>query len=89
MLLPAQISFCINDYKILKKEKGSLFLLWHMSLLLERAGKRPKLLEHLQIQPAESSRLLAAVEKRKRKREVNQNNDVSYRRVVKADGKNV
>lgn len=61
----------------------------HELVIGERAGKRPKLPEHLQIQPAESSRLLAAAANRNRKREENQVNAVSYRKVVKAGEKNV
>ena len=61
----------------------------HELVIGERAGKRPKLPERLQVQPAESSRLLAAAAKRNRKREEDQVNAVSYRRVVKAGEKDV
>jgi len=55
----------------------------------ERAGQRPKLPEHLGIQPAESSRLLAAAAQQNRQRIEQQAPAVSYRTVRKAGGGNV
>lgn len=55
----------------------------------ERAGQRPKLPEHLGIQPAESSRLLAAAAEQNRQRVEQQAPAVSYRTVRKAGGVNV
>jgi len=49
----------------------------------ERTGKRPKLPEHLQPQPADSSRLLTAAEKKNQQRKVQQTPAVSYRTVRK------
>ncbi len=55
----------------------------------ERAGKRPKLPEHLQPQPAESSRLLTAATKKNQERKEQQVPAVSYRTVRKDGADNV
>ncbi len=80
---PAGISELTIEYE------GYPYFKAHELVIGERAGKRPKLPDHLQIQPAESSRLLTAAEKRNIKREENQVNAVSYRRVIKAGEKDV
>lgn len=80
---PADISELTIEYEGYPSFKA------HELVIGERAGKRPKLPEHLQIQPAESSRLLTAAAKQNRKREENQVNAVSYRRVIKAGEKDV
>ncbi len=49
----------------------------------ERAGKRPQLPEHLQLEPAESSRLLTAAAKKNQQRMEQQTPAVSYRAVRK------
>jgi transposase InsO family protein len=49
----------------------------------ERSGNRPKMPEHLQPQPADSSRLLAAAAKKNKQRIVEQAPAVSYRTVRK------
>jgi transposase InsO family protein len=54
----------------------------------ERSGPRPQLPPHLQPQPAESSRLLAAAQKQNKLRKAVQIPAVSYRR-VKKDGENL
>jgi transposase InsO family protein len=53
----------------------------------EKSGPRPRLPEHMQPQPAESSRLLAAAEKQNEQRKSLQIPAVSYR-TVKKDGEN-
>jgi len=55
----------------------------------ERAGSRPKLPEHLQPQPANSSRLLAAAAKKNKQRKTEQAPAVSYRTVGKGGSENV
>lgn len=55
----------------------------------ERAGKRPKLPEHLQPQPAESSRLLNVASKKNKQRKEAQTPAVSYRTVRKGGTDNV
>lgn len=55
----------------------------------ERAGQRPKLPEHMTIQPAESSRLLAAASKKNQQRKVQQAPAVSYRAIRKGENGNV
>ncbi|MDD4238471.1 MAG: DDE-type integrase/transposase/recombinase [Desulfotomaculaceae bacterium] len=64
---------------------------WKASQLVigERAGKRPKLPEHLQPQPAQSSRLLTAAAKKNQQRRVQQAPAVSYRAVRKEGADNV
>jgi transposase InsO family protein len=64
---------------------------WKASQLVigERAGKRPKLPEHLQLQPAESSRLLTAAAKKNQQRKAEQVPAVSYRAVPKEGADNV
>lgn len=56
-------------------------------IISEKSGPRPKLPPHLQKQPAESSRLLAAAEKQNAQRKALQIPAVSYR-TVKKDGEN-
>ncbi len=51
----------------------------------ERAGKRPPLPDHLQKQPAESSRLLDAAKKKKEQRQERQAPAISYRAVRKEE----
>ena len=53
----------------------------------EKSGPRPKLPPHMQKQPAEASRLLAAAEKQNEQRKALQMPAVSYR-TVKKDGEN-
>ena len=55
----------------------------------ERTGKRPKLPEHLQPQPANSSRLLTAATQQNRQRKEQQAPAVSYRTVRKGDDRHV
>lgn len=55
----------------------------------ERTGNRPKLPEHLQPQPADSSRLLAAAAKKNKQRKIEQAPAVSYRTVRKGGSDNV
>ena len=55
----------------------------------ERTGNRPKLPEHLQPQPADSSRLLNAAAKKNKPRKADQAPAVSYRAVQKGGSKNV
>lgn len=52
----------------------------------ERAGKRPKLPEHMQTVPAESSRLLVAATEKNRKRKADQPPAISYKSVTKGGG---
>lgn len=61
---------------------------WHVRELVigERAGKRPRLPEHLGPVPADTSRLLTAAEERSRDRKAEQIPAVAYRRVSKEDG---
>lgn len=55
----------------------------------ERAGQRPKLPEHLNTVPVESSRLLTAATKRNQQRQVQQVPAISYRSVSKGVNKDV
>ena len=55
----------------------------------ERTGNRPKLPEHLQPQPADSSRLLTAAAKKNKQRKADQAPAVSYRTVRKGGNDNV
>jgi transposase InsO family protein len=55
----------------------------------ERTGTRPKLPEHLQLQPADSSRLLTAAGKKNKQRKIEQAPAVSYRTARKGGGDNV
>ena len=55
----------------------------------ERTGKRPPLPEHLQKEPAASSRLLTAAAKRHQQRKDQQLPAVSYRTVKKGGGDSV
>ena len=61
---------------------------WRVKELVigERAGKRPPIPEHMHLQPADSSRLLAAAEDRSHQRYAIQAPAVAYRRVTKEDG---
>lgn len=58
-------------------------------VLGDRTGKRPKLPEHLQLQPANSSRLLTAAAKKYQQKRKEQVPAVSYRAVRKGDGVDV
>lgn len=58
-------------------------------LIGERTGNRPKLPEHLQPQPADSSRLLTAASKKNKQRKTEQAPAVSYRTVRKGGNDNV
>lgn len=49
----------------------------------ERAGKRPKMPEHMQAVPAESSRLLAAASEKNKQRKVDRPPAISYKSVSK------
>ncbi|HBQ86179.1 MAG TPA: transposase [Syntrophomonas sp.] len=55
----------------------------------ERTGNRPKLPEHLQPEPADSSRLLKAAAKKNKQRQTEQAPAVSYRTVRKGGSDNV
>ncbi len=55
----------------------------------ERTGNRPKLPEHLQPQPADSSRLLNAAAKKNKQRKADQAPAVSYRTVRKGGNESV
>jgi transposase InsO family protein len=55
----------------------------------ERTGNRPKLPEHLQPEPADSSRLLKAAAKKNKQRQEEQAPAVSYRNVRKGGSDNV
>ncbi len=55
----------------------------------ERTGQRPKLPEHLQLKPAESSRLLTAAAQKNQQRKEQQAPAISYRTVRKAGKNNV
>lgn len=58
-------------------------------LIGERTGTRPKLPEHLQPQPADSSRLLTAAGKKNKQRKIEQAPAVSYRTARKGGSDNV
>jgi putative transposase len=58
-------------------------------LIGERTGNRPKLPEHLQPQPADSSRLLTAATKKNKQRKADQAPAVSYRTVREGGSDNV
>jgi len=58
-------------------------------LIGERTANRPKLPEHLQPKPADSSRLLAAATKKNKQRKAEQAPAVSYRTVRKGGSDNV
>ena len=58
-------------------------------LIGERTGHRPKLPDHLQLEPAESSRLLTAAAKKNKQRKEQQAPAVSYRTVRKGGSDNV
>ncbi|KGA95494.1 transposase [Alkalihalobacillus alcalophilus ATCC 27647 = CGMCC 1.3604] len=51
----------------------------------ERAGKRPELPEHLQVQNVDSSRLLKAAERKNQERQIEQKPAVTFRSVWKED----
>ena len=55
----------------------------------ERAGKRPALPEHLQVQNADSSRLLKAAEQKNQERQIEQKPAVTFRAVWKEDDSRV
>lgn len=55
----------------------------HELVIGERAGKRPAMPEHLQAQPAESSRLLTAAQEKHRQRQTRLAPAISYRSVRK------
>ncbi|WP_246861342.1 hypothetical protein [Bacillus sp. REN3] len=55
----------------------------------ERAGKRPALPEHLQVQEVDSSRLLKAAERKNQERQIEQKPAVSFRAVWKEDDPSV
>ncbi|MED4769363.1 DDE-type integrase/transposase/recombinase, partial [Cytobacillus firmus] len=55
----------------------------------ERAGKRPALPEHLQVQDVESSRLLKAAERKNQERQTEQKPAVTFRAVWKEDDSRV
>lgn len=55
----------------------------------ERAGKRPDLPEHLQVQGVESSRLLKAAERKNQERQIEQKPAVTFRTVWKEDDSRV
>lgn len=55
----------------------------------ERAGKRPALPEHLQVQSVDSSRLLKAAERKNQERQIEQKPAVTFRAVWKEDDSRV
>lgn len=55
----------------------------------ERAGKRPELPEHLQVQSVDSSRLLKAAERKNQDRQIEQKPAVTFRAVWKEDDSRV
>lgn len=55
----------------------------------EHAGRRPKLPEHMNTVPAESSRLLAAAAKQNQQRQEHQATAISYRSLSKGGSRNV
>ena len=55
----------------------------------ERAGKRPELPEHLQVQSVDSSRLLKAAERKNLDRQIEQKPAVTFRAVWKEDDSRV
>lgn len=55
----------------------------------ERAGKRPTLPPHLQVEEANSSRLLKAAEQKHQERQIEQTPAVAFRAVWKEEGENV
>ncbi len=55
----------------------------------ERVGKRPGLPEHLEVRPADSSRLLTAAKSKNKERLYRQNPAISFRSVGKEDGSHV
>ena len=55
----------------------------------ERAGKRPTLPPHLQVQKSDSSRLLKAAEQKHQERQIEQASVIAFRAVWKEDGDNV
>jgi hypothetical protein len=55
----------------------------------EHTGNRPKLPDHLQPQPADSSRLLTAAARKNKQRKIDQAPAVSYRTVRKGGSDNV
>lgn len=61
----------------------------HELVIGEYAGKRPSLPDHLQPQPAESSRLLEAAAEKKQKRQAKQIPAISYRAVRKEEKEDV
>lgn len=58
-------------------------------VMSDRSGKRPKLPEHMTSQPADSSRLLSAAEKKHQERRQQQTPAVSYRAVWKETNQDV
>ncbi|NLI93435.1 MAG: transposase [Peptococcaceae bacterium] len=54
-----------------------------------RVGKRPGLPEHLEVRPADSSRLLCAATSKNKERQIRQNPAISFRSVGKEDGRRV
>lgn len=61
----------------------------HQLAIGERAGQRPKMPEHLQTSPAETSRLLTAASRRNQQRREQQAPAISYRMVTKEAGRHV
>lgn len=64
---------------------------WQVKELVigERVGKRLKLPEHLEVRPADSSRLLSAATSKNIERQIRQNPAISFRCVGKESGSNV
>lgn len=61
----------------------------HELVIGRRVGKRPGLPEHLEIRPADSSRLLSAATSKNKERRIRQNPAISFRSVGKEDGRHV
>lgn len=80
---PADISKLTIEYE------GHAPFAAHPLVIGERSGKRPKLPDHLQKQPADSSRLLKAAEQKHKDRKEQQAPAVSYRAVWKEENGHV
>lgn len=61
----------------------------HELVIGRRVGKRPELPEHLEIRPADSSRLLSAATSKNKERQIRQKPAISFRSVGKEDGRHV
>lgn len=80
---PANISELTIEYEGYTPWKA------HELVIGRRVGKRPELAEHLEIRPADSSRLLSAATSKNKERQIRQNPAISFRSVGKEDGRHV